>query len=315
MSLIADTVGALTIGSMLQIWIYGLVTYQYLSYLTSEEKDPLWIRVPMLLLYALNTIHVAMSISLVWYYCIANYGHIEVFFTGRIPWMMLVAFLGIPFSAFIAQLFLIFRAFRLLSSFRWKYLVASLLTVFSVAGCTCGTVLGIRLFLLPSGLQDWFILKSWVTVWLVFEVISDCSIAVTLAWTLKLSSTSFQGSQRVLKRLLRASIQTGAIASIFAIITLVVYLCLPNTFLAKITAIPIGSIYCASVMDTLLSRQSLREMLQTTEPETYRDSHRERGRDDFGANTGSTGIRVELGMYDRKDKGKATGRLSSESHL
>ncbi|KAH6879327.1 hypothetical protein BKA70DRAFT_1345514 [Coprinopsis sp. MPI-PUGE-AT-0042] len=249
----------------------------------------------MLLLYALNTIHVAMSISLVWYYCIANYGHMEVFFTGEWDFSLKII---VSLSTFL-------RAFRLLSSFRWKYLVASLLTVFSVAGCTCGTVLGIRLFPLPSGLQDWFHTK----------VISDCSIAATLAWTLKLSSTSFQGSQRVLKRLLRASIQTGAIASIFAIITLVVYLCLPNTFLAKITAIPIGSIYCASVMDTLLSRQSLREMLQGTEPETYRDSHRERGRSDFGANTDSTGIRVELGTYDRKDKGKATGRLSSESHL
>ena len=67
-----------------------------------------------------------------------------------------------------------------------------------------------------------------------------------------------------MKRLLRTAIQTGtftyhssdwesiliyarvgAIAGFFSIITLIVYLCLPNTFLAKITAIPIGCIYFA----------------------------------------------------------------------
>ncbi|KAH6879336.1 hypothetical protein BKA70DRAFT_208649 [Coprinopsis sp. MPI-PUGE-AT-0042] len=245
MPLIPDTIGALTIGTILQVWIYGLVTYQYLSYFTSEEKDALWIRGPILLLYALNTIHVAMSISLVWYYCISNYGRIEVLFTERIPWMMLIAFLAIPFSAFIAQLFLIFRALRLLNSPHWKYVIVTTLTLVAVAGCTCGTVLGIRLFLLPLGLQQWSILKPWVTAWLTFEVVADCMIAATLAWTLGLSSTHFQGSRRVLKHLLHTSIQTGAIASLFAVITLTVYLCLPDTFLAKITAIPIGCIYCA----------------------------------------------------------------------
>ncbi|KAH6908341.1 hypothetical protein BKA70DRAFT_1426918 [Coprinopsis sp. MPI-PUGE-AT-0042] len=294
MPLIPDTI--------VQVWIYGLVTYQYLSYFTSEEKDALWIRGPILLLYALNTIHVAMSISLVY---ISNYGRIEVLFTERIPWMMLIAFLAIPFSAFIAQLFLIFRALRLLNSPRWKYVIVTMLTLVAVAGCTCGTVLGIRLFLLPLGLQQWSILKPWVTAWLAFEVVADCMIAATLAWTLGLSSTHFQGSRRVLKHLLRTSIQTGAIASLFAVITLTVYLCLPDTFLAKITAIPIGCIYCASVMDTLLSRRSLRELMQSGEPKTYRSSDRRRCRDDLGANTSRTSIRVGLGTYGQKGKGKA----------
>ncbi|KAH6905341.1 hypothetical protein BKA70DRAFT_1107923, partial [Coprinopsis sp. MPI-PUGE-AT-0042] len=252
--------GRILTPGIVQTWIYGILTYQYLTYFASDYRDPIWIRAPMGFLLLLNTTHVAFSIYVVWYYGIANFGNAELLF-GELVWAALAAYLAIPLSAFVAQIFLIFsRSYRLLEPYAWRLIPVVFLSLVSLAGCTCGLVFGVKLCMLPS-LAVWASLKPWVTTWLTLEMVADCLTAATLARALTTSKASFAGSQRVIKRLFRTAVQTGAFAGAFSVVTMVVFLVYPNTFFAKITAIPIGCVYGVAVMDTLLCRNSLREML------------------------------------------------------
>lgn len=70
--------------------------------------------------------------------------------------------------------------------------------------------------------------QSIVIVWLVSACVGDFTITAILVWYLRKHKTGFQGSDELVDRIIRATVQTGLITSIMAIIDLIVYLVDPS---------------------------------------------------------------------------------------
>ena len=129
---------------------------------------------------------------------------------------------------------------------------------------------------------------------------SDTSYLAVLLYTLSNSRTGFSGSDTVIKRLMRAAVQTGmsyafqlirrraehqkyrtgALPGVFAVVTLILFFTKSQTQLYSLTGIPISRLYSTvrqillpltemltfsaqTLMDTILCRGELRDMIQS----------------------------------------------------
>ncbi|KAG6837612.1 hypothetical protein H0H93_006133 [Arthromyces matolae] len=72
------------------------------------------------------------------------------------------------------------------------------------------------------------------------------------------SRTGFHNTDTIIKRLIRATLQTGLLTGVFSMLALVTFLRSPRTMLYGMFGILIGRIYTSTLMDTLLVRHTLR---------------------------------------------------------
>ncbi|KAH6912263.1 hypothetical protein BKA70DRAFT_829840 [Coprinopsis sp. MPI-PUGE-AT-0042] len=263
MDLIASTIGAELMALVLQTFIYGIVTYQYATYFLSDFKDPRWITWPMGCLYLLNSFHVASIIYLVWYDAVVNFGNMGLFAEPK-AWPFPTSTILTSVSAFVAQLFLIYRAYRLAFRSKLRIFYVIPLVILSLAAFGLGLTVSVKVFLLKST-AELSTLNPLLTGWLTLEVATDVCTAGLLLWTLWDSKTHFKRTGKIIQRLLRTAVQTGVLMSVFAGITMILFLTFPNSEFVFITGVPIGCVYCLTLMDTLLCRKDLRAMIEDVE--------------------------------------------------
>ncbi|KAG9121956.1 hypothetical protein FRC07_001862 [Ceratobasidium sp. 392] len=107
----------------------------------------------------------------------------------------------------------------------------------------------------------WFIIdfsrfdeaKPAVVVWLVMSAIADVVITCVLTWYLHSHRTGFPRTDDVITRIIRLTIQTGLVTSLWAIVDVILYLSLPNN-LHLLLNIPLCKLYSNSLLSTLNSR-------------------------------------------------------------
>ncbi|KAB5592809.1 hypothetical protein CTheo_3729 [Ceratobasidium theobromae] len=105
-------------------------------------------------------------------------------------------------------------------------------------------------------------LKVPVTVWLGTGTVTDVLITGVLIWYLHTHRTGYSKTDDVITKLIRLTMQTGLIVTIWAAINLFLYLFLPegnNVYL--FFQLPLCKLYTNTLMSTLNARVSLREEL------------------------------------------------------
>ncbi|KAF8153405.1 hypothetical protein B0H34DRAFT_820766 [Crassisporium funariophilum] len=171
------------------------------------------------------------------------------------PYPFTAAFVT-TFMAFVTQIFLSYRILRLTKNMY----IFGIAVALSILSLSLGLTLSVKTWLLDSILEI-HKLNRFLSVWLATEVGVDTFIAGTLIYILSKSRTGFERSDTVINRLIRTSIQTGAICSACSILCLVLFLALPDTQMFALFGIPIARLYANTMLDTLLCRQYLRGML------------------------------------------------------
>ncbi|KAJ3512286.1 hypothetical protein NLJ89_g3605 [Agrocybe chaxingu] len=108
MSNLGPTLGVLVLGVFLNTYLYGIVSYQYMAYANTKFNDPLWMKVTVLSLFLLDTVHTASLIHMVWHYSISHFGDVAALSNNiwGLPFTVLVTAL----IAFLTQLFLGYRS-------------------------------------------------------------------------------------------------------------------------------------------------------------------------------------------------------------
>jgi hypothetical protein len=175
-------------------------------------------------------------------------------------WPYIFTPIGTALAALVTQLFLGFRIWRLTSR-KFLYGMVILLAIPSfILGMTCSIEAWIIKFLseLPR-------ITPLVIAWLSMQVVVDAFITTTLVIVFSRSRTGFRKTDTILNRLIRGAIQTGLFAGIFSMGNLITFVVLPNTDLYGMFAIPIGRIYTNTLLDTLLTRESLRAEMDGTD--------------------------------------------------
>ncbi|KAK7691517.1 hypothetical protein QCA50_004916 [Cerrena zonata] len=248
------TVGTLMVGIVFNTFLFGLVTFQFAAYYRRQFNDPPVIKAMILFLFILDTVHSASVIYMLWGYTVTNYNNPSALAIGMWPYMWTP--IATCLAAIVTQTFLGYRIYRLSKNI---YLYIFIMTA-AVPGFVLGFIAGVRAMIIKV-FADLVVLSPVVIGWLSLQVVSDVMITISLIIILSRSRTGFRKTDTVLNKLIRGAVQTGLFAGIFSIGDLICFLKVPQTNLYGMFAIPIGRIYTNTLLDTLLTRDELRDKL------------------------------------------------------
>ncbi|KAF5363647.1 hypothetical protein D9756_000495 [Leucocoprinus leucothites] len=245
-------VGPLLMGILLNTYLYGLVTYQFIVYYTSKFDDALWIRAIVGILFVVDTLHSCIAVYGAWETCVTNFANPAHF--ANVSWTIPFTACATSVAALLSQGFLAHRVLILTKN----KILTGILLLLSFLGFFFGFYAGIYSGILSS-VAKFGPLAPYVTCWLGFQTAADVLITGTLTYTLKNARTGFHKTDTIINRLIRGAIQTGFFASVFAIGDLFSFLLARQTYFYAMFAYPIGRIYTNTLLDTLNARNRFKK--------------------------------------------------------
>ncbi|SJL11355.1 uncharacterized protein ARMOST_14758 [Armillaria ostoyae] len=183
---------------------------------------------------------------------VENYTNPEILLIA--PWPYPFTVISEAIAAILVHHFLGFRLYRLTGKlYLYVGLMICAVTVFGL-----GITTGVKAWIIHEVLKL-IVLKPIIITWLVGQTVMDLFLTSSLSFVLYRSRTGFRTTDSVINQLIRGTIQTGVFSSIFAVALLDVGS--PTTNLYGMFAMPVGRIYTNTLMDTLISREKLKETL------------------------------------------------------
>ncbi|KAN0073597.1 hypothetical protein V8E55_012204 [Tylopilus felleus] len=250
--------GTLLIGIFFNTFLYGLVTYQFAAYYRTKFNDPPVVKYMILSLFILDTFHSVSAIYMAWSYTVTNFGNPAAITVDVWPYQFTP--IGTALAALVTQIYLGSRIWRLTDNKILYGIVIVLAIPPFVLGCVCATEAWV--IRLHSELPR---ITPIVIALLSMQVAVDTFITTTLVIVFSKSRTSFRKMDTILNRLIRGAIQTGLFAGIFSMGALITFVVLPNTNLFGMFGIPLGRIYTNTLLDSLLTRESLKAEMEGTD--------------------------------------------------
>ncbi|RDB15648.1 hypothetical protein Hypma_004029 [Hypsizygus marmoreus] len=247
-------IGPLLIGIFLNTYLFGIVMFQYASYQNRKYSDPYWIKLPVGVLFLVDTFHCAAAIYMIWTYCVENYVNPTIFAAGF--WAATFTPICTAVSGLVAHLFLGHRFFRLTGN---KGAYAAFVGL-AVAVFVLAMSAGIQGIVQPVSMveivaQTSPVHRNLVTAWLVVQAALDLLLAGSLGYALSHCTPSFMGAEPAYRRAFRGATQIGLFACIFSVADMISFLGGRNTNLYTTFALPMGPLYSNIILDTLLSRR------------------------------------------------------------
>ncbi|KAJ7165801.1 hypothetical protein C8R46DRAFT_1214562 [Mycena filopes] len=249
--------GPILIGSTLNTLLYGVCATQFLVYYLSKARlsDPRIIRYLVAWEFIIDTFHSAVAVYFLWIYMVEHF--LDAPFLQTAPWTVSAVPIVTALSACPIQTFLAWRVYQLSKSW-YKFLLLVVLTVANGATAITISVFSFQISKFDDGAR----LTPLVDVWLVVSVVNDLAITVLLVYHLNKSRTGLSKTDSVIRRLIRAAIESAAFATFFSIMVLVMFTRLPATGFHLLFSQPVGRIYTGTLLSTLNRRESLRQELE-----------------------------------------------------
>ncbi|KAJ2932339.1 hypothetical protein H1R20_g4752, partial [Candolleomyces eurysporus] len=233
----SSTLGALLVAVFINTYLYGVVSFQYASYYNSTDfRDPRWVTLTIVALFVIDTFHSISIIYMAWVY--ATTGMPDQ--SGQLlqsewadPDNMAVPSIcyhddrygvrgaAVPVvpvrcqsrshsdfgngSLITDELTIRSSSVLILTK---RYIIYVPLVAIAVSSFSGGMIVGIKVWLADTmmGLSS---VNNVLTFWLTAEAAIDVLIAAILLYTLNSSRTGMRKSDKVLNRLMKASVQTG----------------------------------------------------------------------------------------------------------
>ncbi|KZV84939.1 hypothetical protein EXIGLDRAFT_841845 [Exidia glandulosa HHB12029] len=249
-------VGSTLIGSLLNIWLYGIVFHMYVTYWTQTSKDLWWLRLAVPALFIIDTAQTAADCYFA-YRVAVDLDHPDTF-TILAQWPLQFSAITQAMSALIVTLILIHRLYRLTKN---NVYVAVVLSVYSVAVFCVGVSAGVKLWILNFlDFPAVRVANNLVVAWHYMELVLNTVITIGLIFVLSRSRTGFQRTDSLINTLMRGAMQTGFFTSFVSIIVVITWVRTPfeqSYFLIFI--LPFGRVYSVTLMDTVLTRQLIKQ--------------------------------------------------------
>ncbi|THU88982.1 hypothetical protein K435DRAFT_915878 [Dendrothele bispora CBS 962.96] len=302
MGLFDDTLGCMLMATVLNIWLFGFVSYQYGVYFRSRYDDRLPLKVSGFgNLAGLN-----------------NFGRLMGRIVLDVLWALPSVVLFVTASSGLTHLFFSWRIYRLTRNF---YILGMLVTI-QLATLALGFVTGVRSVQVTQ-FTDYPSVSTILTVWLAMQTATDITISILLIWIFSVSRTAFAPTNAVLKRLIRGALQTGVISAMLSLGYLLGFALAPNLLVWQVFAYCSVRIYPITLMDTLVCRAELKEKLNGSNRDSgnnnnnNNNNNRERDREAFqlqpSVSQGVIRIHTQIqqetdmdpSMLDRKTRARA----------
>ncbi|KAJ7750791.1 hypothetical protein B0H16DRAFT_845138 [Mycena metata] len=244
--------GPLLIGLCFNMVLFGLLISQMMTYFQTPHQDPIWMRLLIFYVLFVETANTALDLACMYQPLISEYGSIP----GKLPTLLLTQPLFIILVSFPVELFFIWR----LRSLTENNIIPGILLVFA----TLATGGGIWTTVSIAGAGTWGnvpVTFHAVTLWISASMCTDLCIAGCLAWVLRKKKTGFEGSDTVVNRIVRMTVQTGLVTALVNVLDLLSFLFIKNTTFNFMWSNPLSKLYSNCMMSTLNARSTLAQSI------------------------------------------------------
>ncbi|KIS71832.1 uncharacterized protein UMAG_00262 [Mycosarcoma maydis] len=306
--------GCMYIGVMLNVWLFGFSIVQAYIYYVNFKTDKPLMRYFVLFLVIADTVNAVFDQVFMYQYLVSNFGNLEYASKSNRAFAADPVLTGI--IAFSTQLFFAWRVYKLMHSKIMPAFIAAgaLISLLS----SIGTTIGVEIVLLFSEFQKF---QEVVILWLGFAALTDLLITGSLVYTLNKSRTGFAATDDVITKLIRMTLQTGALTTLFAIVDLILFLA-STTTLHLVFNLPLAKLYVNSLLSTLNARVTIGQGPQQYTMEGSTSDNARRGistrtkRSNVfrpGGNNQPTIIHTQASHHDDVENG--LGAFSSQDHF
>ncbi|KAJ7121970.1 hypothetical protein C8R43DRAFT_49358 [Mycena crocata] len=129
-------------------------------------------------------------------------------------------------------------------------MLISLLSIISFGGGLLVTVFAS----IRNQFQEFQSFSGAVILWLVSSAVCDVLIAIVLTYSLWSRKTGFTAVDGQINRIIRLTVQTGAITAVAALADVILFLSFPATTLQFIPDFPLSKLYTICLLSTLNAR-------------------------------------------------------------
>lgn len=249
---LALTFGSLLIGLMISAVIYGITLSQTVTYYRqSGLKDPRFLKIIVLVLWAFDTLHLILCIITVYWYLITNFSNPSAL--TKTVWALN---LQTDCNGVIGLIVECFFARRVWILGKNIYITATIV-VLSLLHFVLGIVFTVEEFILQEFSR--FPSLIWIAcTGLGAAAATDIIIAASMCWYLWKSRTGFKGTDSIIATLMAYSINTGLLTSIIATGAVITFAVMPSSFVWLSFFWVLGKCYVNSFLATLNNREALR---------------------------------------------------------
>jgi len=248
-----NTLGALLLGGLVAMALWGVTCVQTYHYFMSKNKDRLLTRAMVGFMWILDTFDSALNAHILYYYMVSNY--LNPFAIFKPVWSIIIHVAVTSISNFLVRTMFAQRIFRLSGGNIW-------LTVCVMVISLCDLVVGITITVKAFGIQSFPELDKLSTLMYMtfgFGTGSDLTVAIILSWILRKSRTGFRRTDSLIKVLMMYVVNTGMIVAIDASLGMILYAVMPNNFIFLAFYLLLSKLYLNAYLATLNAREYLRQ--------------------------------------------------------
>ncbi|KJA17959.1 hypothetical protein HYPSUDRAFT_79441 [Hypholoma sublateritium FD-334 SS-4] len=257
MATIGNTFGAMEIGSIITVFLFGIVTLQTHMYFErfSQDRIPFKILVVGIWLLELgNTMAVVYEVYRVTIIYYGNPGG-----ATRHPALGMV----VIFGTYIATIIQIFNCYRLYSIIPKPYnivgLFAGVLAFGRAIVVTYAGVLEIKATSYAANIKE---MHDWIMALLAMGAVIDIIIAVSMVYFLLTKrEKDLVKTTTLIDKLIAFALRTGLITSINAVAVIIVFGTMPNNLIFFAVYSSLSKLYTNSLLSGFNARVSLRDTL------------------------------------------------------
>ncbi|KAJ2914330.1 hypothetical protein MD484_g6076, partial [Candolleomyces efflorescens] len=260
--------GPQLMGSLLSFFLSGAFAMQVYHYHMHYAHSDRWLFVILVfVVVVIEMVHMFMATHLTYYLLAYGYGNPRTF--DQTPWSGAVlpalnGLVGLCTQAFLA--WRIITLTKTTESVTLGKIISG--TIFLTAGMQCAAAFGVTIqySLLSRQLHLLRTLKTTVIVWLAGSVVCDTMITVSMVALLLRArgTTSLGGSKNMINALIIHAIESGAITTMAALVTLLTYLVLPDTLYYGCFEYLLGRLYANVLLASLNGRNRMRAIGDVT---------------------------------------------------
>ncbi|KAG9091160.1 hypothetical protein FS749_016748 [Ceratobasidium sp. UAMH 11750] len=229
---------------MFNVWLYGIMVTQTTWYYVTYKTDRTWIKWMVAWLFVIDTLNTIFDIGLIWRYTITLFGNVEEILHSH--WLFNVEPTMITSTI---QSFYAWRVARL-TGYAWMGWALGFLA-FVQFGAGLGSTIWASFLVDFSRFTEG---KPVVITWLVLSALTDTFITCALSWHLLTNRTGFPETDDIITRVVRMTVQTALITTLWATVNLIFFVAVPNN-LHLFFQLSLGKLYINTLMSTLNSRR------------------------------------------------------------
>ncbi|KAH9840605.1 uncharacterized protein C8Q71DRAFT_415261 [Rhodofomes roseus] len=250
-----STLGAAFLGHFATAILYGITSLQAFTYFKQYFRDPPLLRLLVLVLWILDTLHAAMITYAMYFYMVINFA--DPLIVLRPVWSVWGMIMISNLSNIIVRGIFCHRLWRLS---RKSWILPAFVATLSLYIIVDAFYFAVRGLHIDSYLEIHQF--SWVLyVGFTFEVIADFVITVAQYLYLRRFRTGIRFTDSVVSVLMLYCVNTGLLTSVCALLCLITYATLPDMYVYFAFYFVLSKLYVNSVLANLNARAIIVETM------------------------------------------------------